>query len=85
MPEEKIGEVAHYFGKIGVAAVRITDGGLKVGDTVRFKGKSTDFEQSIDSIQIEHDSVESAAPGDDIGIKVSEKVREGDGVLKIVP
>lgn len=85
MPEEKIGEVAHYFGKIGVAAVRVTGGALNVGDTVRFKGSSTDFEQTIESIQIEHDSVESAAPGDEIGVKVVEKVREGDDVFKITP
>ena len=84
MPEVKIGEVAHYFGKIDVAAIRITDGELKVGDTVRFKGHSTDFEQTIDSIQVEHNSVESAGPGDDIGIKVRERVRERDEVFKIV-
>jgi putative protease len=85
MPEEKIGEVSHYFGKIGVAAVRITSGALTVGDTIRVKGKTTDLEQSIESIQIEHDSVESAKVGDDIGIKVKEKVREGDQVFKVVP
>ena len=85
MPEEKIGEVSHYFGKIGVAAVRITSGSLNVGDTIRIRGKSTDLEQTVDSIQIEHDSVESATVGDDIGIKVKEKVRDKDEVFKIVP
>lgn len=85
MPEERIGEVSHYFGKIDVAAVKITSGTLKVGDTIRIKGKTTDFEQAIESIQIEHDSVESAKVGDDIGIKVKDKVRVGDEVFKIVP
>ena len=85
MPEEKIGEVSHYFGKIGVAALKITSGTLSVGDTIRIKGKTTDIEQPIESIQIEHDSLESAKAGDDIGIKVTEKVREGDEVFKIVP
>jgi putative protease len=85
MPEEKIGEVSHYFGKIDVAAVKITSGTLSVGDTIRIKGKTTDLKQSVDSIQIEHDSVESAKVGDDIGIKVGDKVREGDEVFKIVP
>jgi translation elongation factor EF-1alpha len=85
MPEEKIGEVSHYFGKIGVAAVKITSGTLNVGDTVRIKGKTTDLEQAIESIQIEHDSMESATAGDDIGIKVKDKVREGDEVFKIMP
>jgi len=85
MPEEKIGEVEHYFGKISVAAIRVTAGRLDVGDTVRFKGKTTDFEQKIESIQIEHSSVESAGPGDEIGVKVEQKVREGDEVFKVTP
>jgi putative protease len=85
MPEEKLGEVSHYFGKIGVAAVKITSGTLNVGDTIRIKGKTTDLEQTIESIQIEHDTVESAKIGDDIGIKVTEKVRVGDEVFRIVP
>lgn len=85
MPEEKIGEVSHYFGKISVAAIKITSGALSVGDTIRIKGKTTDLEQTIESIQIEHDSMESAKAGDDIGIKVKDKVREGDEVFKIVP
>ena len=77
---EKIGEVTHYFGKIGVAVFKLKKD-LKVGTKVRIKGHKTDFEQTIDSIQIDGQSVDSAGPKDDIGVKVDEKVREGDEVL----
>lgn len=83
MKEERIGEVVHYFGKIGVAAIKITSGSLSVGDTIHIKGHTTDFQQRVDSIQIEHASVEEANPGDDIGIKVTERVREVDQVYKV--
>ena len=84
MKEEKIGFVSNYFGKISVAAVDITDGTVSVGDTLHFLGHTTDFESTVHSMQIEHKSVEGAKKGDSIGIKVSEKVREGDKVYKIV-
>ncbi|MCX5726894.1 MAG: translation elongation factor-like protein [Candidatus Saganbacteria bacterium] len=78
--EKKIGEVAHYFGKIGVAAIKMK-AAMKVGDTIHFKGHTTDFEQVVDSIQIEHESIQAAKKGDDIGIKVKDHVREGDEVF----
>ena len=78
--EKKIGEIAHYFGKIGVAAIKMK-AGISVGDTIHIKGHTTDFEQVVDSIQIEHLSVLKAKKGDDIGIKVKDHVREGDGVF----
>ncbi len=82
MKEEKIGEVVHYFSKIGVAAIKVTSGSLSVGDTIHIRGHTTDFQQRIDSIQIEHATVQKVGPGDDIGIKVTERVREGDQVYK---
>lgn len=84
MEEKKIGFVSNYFGKISVAAVDITDGTVSVGDTLHFLGHTTDFESTVNSMQIEHKSVAEAKKGDSIGIKVSEKVREGDKVYKIV-
>ena len=81
--EVKIGEIAHYFGKISVAAIKLTDEGLKVGDTIHIKGHTSDFMQKIESIQIEHNSVTEAKKGEDIGIKVSEHVREKDEVYKV--
>jgi putative protease len=85
MAEEKIGVVIHYWGKIGVAGLRITDGKLSVGDTVHIKGHTSDFTQSIDSMQIENRSVEEAHPGDDVGIKVVEHARRHDEVFKVTP
>ena len=84
MAEEQVGVVTHFFGKIGVAAVRITAGEIKVGDTIHIKGHTTDVTQIIDSIQMEHGSVPSARTGDEVGIKVAEIFREHDAVYKIV-
>ncbi len=81
MEEKAIGVVERYFGKIGVAAIRITDGELKVGDRIRIKGHSTDLEEEVESMQVEHENVQKAGPGTDVGIKVKEKVREHDTVF----
>jgi translation elongation factor EF-1alpha len=83
MEEVAIGTVERYFGKIGVAAIKITSGELKVGDTIHIKGHTTDFEQQVDSMQVEHQSVQTAGPGSDVGIKVKEKVHEKDTVLVV--
>ncbi len=84
MEQKEIGFVSDYFGKISVAAVEITDGTLSVGDTVHFKGHTTDIESKVESIQIEHESVTEAKKGDSIGIKISEKVRSHDKVYKVI-
>jgi len=82
MAEEKVGEVVKFFGKISVAAITLS-GTLKVGETIRFIGHTTDFSQKLDSMQIENQSVETAKAGDDIGIKVSDRVRPGDSVYRV--
>jgi translation elongation factor EF-Tu-like GTPase len=84
MEEKKIGEVIKYFGKIGVAAIRISEGSLKVGETIHIVGHTTDITQGIDSMQIENKSVLEAGPGADIGIKIKDRVREHDVVYKVV-
>ncbi len=84
MAEQEIGVVTHYFGHIGVAGVRMTGGSLKVGDRIHVLGHTSDFEQGIDSIQLEHESIDEATPGMEIGIKVADHAREHDKVLKIV-
>lgn len=85
MAEQKIGIITHYFGKIGVAALKITDGELRVGDTIRIKGHTSDFTQIVESMQVEHESVEVAQTGDEIGLKTAEYTREHDTVYKVVP
>lgn len=82
MAEEKVGEVVKFFGKISVAAITLS-GTLKVGETIRFIGHTTDFSQKVDSMQIENQSVETANAGDDIGIKVGDRVRPGDSVYRV--
>jgi putative protease len=84
MEEKKIGEVIKYFGKIGVAAIRLSEGSLKVGESIHIVGHTTDVTQGIDSIQIENKSVQEAGPGADIGIKVKDRVREHDVVYKVL-
>jgi putative protease len=82
MPEEKIGVVTHYFGKAAVAALQLS-AELHLGDRIHFHGHTTDFEMSIESMQIEHTNVEKAGPGDAIAIKVPEYTRIGDAVYKV--
>ena len=83
MEEKKVGEIIKFFGKINVAAIRLSEGSLKVGDTIHMVGHTTDITQTIDSMQIENKSVQEAGPGADIGIKVKDRVREHDVVLKV--
>ncbi|MHB8895138.1 MAG: hypothetical protein ACYC99_08195 [Candidatus Geothermincolia bacterium] len=82
MPETEIGKITHYFNKIGVAAIVLT-GELAVGDTVHIKGHTSDWTQGIDSMQVEHDSVEKAGPGDSVGIRVEGHAHEHDVVFKV--
>jgi translation elongation factor EF-Tu-like GTPase len=84
MEEKKVGEVIKFFGKIGVAAIRLTESGMKVGDQIRIVGHTTDLVQSLDSMQMENQDVLEAGPGADIGIRVKDKVREHDVVYKSV-
>tara|TARA_Y100000310_G_scaffold162340_1_gene162320 strand:- start:1112 stop:1468 length:357 start_codon:yes stop_codon:yes gene_type:complete len=77
-----IGVVSNFFDHISVAAIKLT-AALKVGDKIRFKGgESTDFEQKVKSMQVQHDKVEKAKKGEEIGIKTSGKVRKGYKVFK---
>ena len=77
----KIGRVTHFFSKISVAVIELT-APLAVGDHIVFKGPNTDFEQTVDSMQIEHANVQKAEAGQSIGLKVAERVRETDLVYK---
>jgi translation elongation factor EF-1alpha len=80
--EKQVGRITHYFGKIGVAAIEL-EGVLNVGDTIHVKGHTSDWTQTVGSIQIEHDQVQTAGPGDVIGIEVEGHAREHDMVYKV--
>ncbi len=81
--EEEIGRITHYFSKINVGILELSKGTLKVGDSIHIKGHTTDFYQKVESIQVEHVSVDSAKPGEPVGIKVESPVRENDIVFKV--
>jgi translation initiation factor IF-2 len=84
MAEVELGKVTHYFSKIGVAAIEITQDTLTVGDTIHVKGHTSDFKQTIDSMQIDGQSVAEATVGQSVGIRVAEHAREHDMVYKVV-
>ena len=80
--EMQVGKITHYFSKINVAVIEITDGSIKVGDEIHVKGHTSDFKQKVHSMQIEHEKVELAEPGQSIGMKMNEPVRANDLVYK---
>ncbi len=82
MADKEIGEVTHYFSNINVAVFKLK-GNVKKGDKVKIVGHTTDFEQEITEMQVDHKSVDSAGKGDDVGVKVEDKVREGDKVYLV--
>jgi putative protease len=85
MPEEQIGLISNFFSKISVAAIQITAGELKVGDTIKIKGSTTDLTQKIDSMEIDRSPVQSARAGASVGVKVKDRVRPSDVVYKVTP
>ena len=84
MAEEKeIGTVNHYFGKVGVGIVALTDS-LKIGDMIHIKGHSGEFTQQVESMRVDYKEVTEAAAGQEAGIKVNQKVHQNDKVYKVI-
>lgn len=79
---EKVGEVTHYFGEIQVAVIKATEGKISVGDQIKIKGSTTDFDQAVESLQVDKEDVDSISKGEEAGMKVEDRVREGDIVYK---
>ncbi|MEW6592247.1 MAG: translation elongation factor-like protein [Candidatus Hadarchaeota archaeon] len=82
MEKELVGKVTHYFSKIGVGVIELSDV-LKAGDKISVEGATTNFQQPVQSMQIEHKNVPQAAKGQSIGIKLEQRAREGDLVFKL--
>jgi len=80
---KEVGRVTHYFSKIGVAVLELSDK-LSVGDRILIRGMTTNVEQTVDSMQIDRVDIESAEAGKSVGLKVEDRVREGDSVYKIL-
>lgn len=83
MPEIQIGKVSHYFGRIGVAGLSL-DAPLSTGDRILIQGQTTDLEMQVESMQIDLEPIETASPGDDVGVKVPDRVRVGDIVYRVI-
>ncbi len=81
--EQRIGYVTHYYTRLGVAVLALRDM-LKVGDTIHILGHTTDFTQQVESMEIEHQPVQSVRPGAEVALKVVNKVRQGDRVYKVI-
>lgn len=81
--EVRIGQVTHYYNRIGVAVLELVDS-LAVGDTVHILGHTTDFTQQVTSMEVEHEKIEAASPGMDVAMKVQARVRKGDVVYKVL-
>jgi putative protease len=85
MAEQRIGEVMKFFAKPSVAAVKITEGEINVGDSIKFSGHTTDLTMMLESMEVNNQKVPRAVAGDFIGVKVSDRVRPGDEVFKVTP
>jgi putative protease len=84
LAENLVGRVVNYFSKIGVAAIDLNEGELRLGDMIHIKGSTTDLTQPVDSMQINKVPVTVAEKGSSVGIKVQGRVRPGDQVYKIL-
>ena len=84
MPEEQVAVVVKFFAKPSVAALEVTNGNIKKGDLLRYKGHTTDFTEEVSSMEIDNQPVEEVKVGDLVGLKVKERVREKDRVYKVV-
>jgi len=85
MPEQLIGTVVHYFKGPSVAVVRVTEGTVAVGESLRFHGHTTDFTEPVASMEVNHQKVSQANVGDEVAIKVMDRVRQHDQVFKVTP
>ena len=80
---KEVGRITHYFSKINVVVVELTES-LSAGDKILVRGSTSDFQQTVTSMQIEHENVEKAERGQSIGLKIDQRAREGDIIYKIV-
>jgi putative protease len=81
--EKPIGRVIHYFDRLGVAAIELTDP-LRVGDVIHIRGRTTDFTQQAESIELDRQRVNQAPAGAQIGLLVDQPTRVGDEVYKVI-
>ncbi len=81
--EKKIGKITHFFSKIGVGVIELSDT-LKIGETIKVVGSNHEFNQIVDSMQVEHESIEQAQAGEEVGLKLNGLAKEGDKVYRVI-
>ena len=84
MAEEQVAVIVKFFAKPSVAALEVTNGTINTGDLLRYKGHTTDFTEEITSMEIDNQPMDEVKAGDLVGVKVKERVREGDKVYKVL-
>ena len=82
MTDTKVGTITHFYDKIGVAVINVLSP-LKIGDRIKISGHDKEFEQEITSMQVEHQNIQAAKKGNDVGIKMDQPVKDGDEVYKV--
>lgn len=80
---QEVGAVTHFFPKVKAAVIKLNKGSIKVGDNIYIKGHTTDFKQKVKSLQINHVAINEGGKGQEVGVKVSSRVRIGDVVYKL--
>jgi translation elongation factor EF-1alpha len=85
MAELEVGVVTHYFDRPHVAIVKMTAAEMKVGDQIHIKGAHTDLTETVSSMEVEHQKIPAAKPGDEVGLQVADRVRGGDKVFRVTP
>lgn len=82
MADFKVGKITHYYDKISVAVLELSDS-LAVGDTIKISGSDEEFKMTVESMQVEHEQIKEAKKGDVVGLKVDQPVHEGDEVYRV--
>jgi len=83
MADQEIGIVTHYFDQPGVAVIKVTEGELSLGDTIRIVGHTSDFTEEVTSMEVDHEKVDRATAGDEVAVKVISRARSHDRILKV--
>lgn len=78
----RIGDITHYYNQINVAVIYLSDS-IRIGDVIHILGRTTDFRQNVTSLQIEHQTIEEAGQGQEVALKVIQRVRKGDKVFRL--
>lgn len=82
-PGERVGVVTHYYSHLSVAIIQLETGSLRLGDRIHIKGHTSDFGQTVDSLEIDHAHVDEARPSQSFGLRVIDHARENDVVYKV--